>query len=75
MLKIIMYFFTLINHHDIVVNRYYGNRKGESMIKIFKSELDKINLSEQIEKDCWIDLINPTKEEVQKILSNHYDNC
>ena len=62
-----MYFFTLINHHDIVVNRYYGNRKGESMIKIFKSELDKINLSEQIEKDCWIDLINPTKEEVQKI--------
>ena len=37
------------------------------MIKIFKNELDKIHVINQAEKDCWIDLVNPTKEEVQKV--------
>ena len=37
------------------------------MIKVFKSELNKVNLCEQIEKNSWIDLINPTEEEVKKI--------
>ena len=37
------------------------------MIKVFKSELDKVSLCEQIEKNSWIDLVNPTEEEVQKI--------
>ncbi len=37
------------------------------MIKIFKSELDKVSLCEQFEKNSWIDLVNPTKEEIQSI--------
>lgn len=39
------------------------------MIKIFKNELSKINLNEKAQKDCWIDLVNPTKEEVQQVSS------
>ena len=39
------------------------------MIKIFKNELSKINLNEEAQKDCWIDLVNPTKEEVQQVSS------
>lgn len=37
------------------------------MIKIFKEELGKISLSETFEKDSWIDLVNPSKEEINKV--------
>lgn len=37
------------------------------MIKIFKNEFNKVSLCEQVEKNCWIDLVNPIKEEVQHV--------
>lgn len=37
------------------------------MIKIFKEELGKISLTETFEKDSWIDLVNPSKEEINKV--------
>ncbi len=42
------------------------------MIKIYKNEETKETLKEisNIEKDCWIDLLNPTKDEIAKVLAN-----
>ena len=38
------------------------------MLKIFKSSLDStLNEDNSFEKDSWIDLVNPTKEEIQKV--------
>ena len=37
------------------------------MIRIFKSEIDKVSLNEGFVKDSWIDLVNPTEEEIQKV--------
>ena len=39
------------------------------MIKVFKNELNdsKIRSCEKIEKDSWINLINPTPEEISKV--------
>ena len=42
------------------------------MIKIYKNTDDDLNLKEinEIEKDAWINLINPTKEEIKKVANS-----
>lgn len=38
------------------------------MLKIFKNEVNqKVTLCNEFEKSGWIDLVNPTKEEIQKV--------
>lgn len=42
------------------------------MIQIFKNQLDDENVEKikEIEDNCWINLIHPTKEEIQKVVAN-----
>ena len=40
------------------------------MIQIFKSDIDgKLNKINDIENGCWVNLVNPTKEELNEILN------
>ena len=42
------------------------------MIKIFKNELDDevVKKIDTIERDSWINLVNPTKDEIKKVLDS-----
>ena len=43
---------------------------GDTMIKIFKNELDNevVKKIDKIEDNCWINLINPTSEEIKLVV-------
>ncbi len=45
--------------------------EGEKMIKIYKNEPEQTTIKElqKIEDNCWVNLINPTPEEVKKVVS------
>ena len=40
------------------------------MLRIYKTnEEEQIEKIKEIEKDCWIDLVSPTKEEIERVVS------
>ena len=43
---------------------------GEIMIKIYEVVEKKIMNTENIKQKCWIDLVNPTPEEIKQVVRN-----
>ena len=38
------------------------------MIRIYKTDNDNLNEIEEIVPNCWIDLVNPTEDEIDRVV-------